>query len=218
MTMSEIKLEITSHLKPVQTNRMYWAAINRSGPKVFAYLTKTEPLKKYQKDMAIELKETVDPEVLDKFKNEFNKGLYTVKVNTFCYFYRNEYFSLDVSNLIKAYEDCISEFVQIDDSATSSYCIEKIPTDIKKEWTIHTVMELVKRDPLVEGINVEKKNNAEIRKANKKRKEELLKIRRKKAIENGEDPDKVIIKTRKQDKHITAKIVANKRKKVSTTK
>lgn len=138
------ELEFTVEGEPILTNNMYKAY--KSKARGWAVLGKSNDLIKYQRKMRNEVLPQVLPEsVIRDFIDEFNKGLYDIEVISIHYVPSNDFYKFDVSNLIKAYEDCIARHLGIDDVYTSEYTVKKVRSN-ESIWKIHTIMKLVEKE------------------------------------------------------------------------
>ena len=160
MKEEELILEFDVQTKICPTNAMYGVGIVRQGKYSHAMKYRSEKLKIMQEEMEEELPKVIDEEKKKRFVYLFNMGVFDVEVHSIFYIPKDQYYKQDVSNLIKAYEDAISLFLNMDDSFTSKYIAEKVPVMAKKGWT-HTTMKLVKRNHLVEKVPIDSKNHTE---------------------------------------------------------
>lgn len=152
MNEKDLVLEFESSIKPTLSNHMYRAVSAKSSKRKSGYwavLARTDGLKWYQGVMAEELKTTLPPEKVERFKYLFDTGVYDIEVSTTHYVYYKDYYEFDASNLIKAHEDCVAKHLGIDDSKTCSYFVKKVPTEFKDVWKAVTVMKLVPKHPLL---------------------------------------------------------------------
>lgn len=142
-------LEFEVPYEPVFTNKMYRAVSAKSSKRnsgYWAVMARTDALKNYQYLMKTELPKLIPEDKLKLFVDTYNTGKYDIQVESVHYFNYKRFYEVDVSNLIKSYEDCIVKFIGIDDSRTTRYIVEKIPTD-RNDWIIKTTMKLVIKHP-----------------------------------------------------------------------
>ena len=141
----ELVIEFEVPVEPTLANDMYKAV--KSKRNGWAVMAKSNGFIKYQKHMESVLPEILPEEKIARFRYLFSTGVYDIKVESIHYVPYERFYNFDASNLIKAYEDCIARHLKIDDSFTSRYEVEKIPT-VSQGWLIKTRMQLVPRNPL----------------------------------------------------------------------
>ena len=154
MNQEDLVLEFEVPIEPCLSNQMYRAVSAKSTKRKSGYwavLARTDTLKAYQYAMKEALNEILPPEKIEPFVKLFRTGAFDIKVESKHYFYYKRYYDLDVSNLIKAHEDCIVKHLGIDDSNTVRYEVEKVPV-LTNDWLVKTRMELVKRNALVSTL------------------------------------------------------------------
>lgn len=97
----------------VSTNDMYLPRPMKGGKK--AYLTKSGALRKFQDKMSDFLSKSLTDEVIHKFNESCEDRQSALKLTIDFHMDRSCFFSDDISNYIKALEDCISRRLGIDD-------------------------------------------------------------------------------------------------------
>ena len=160
MKEEDLILEFTCKTKICPTNAMYAIGMVRQGKYSHAMKYRSEKLKIMQDEMAEELPTVIPEDKKKRFVYCFNMGCFDVETYSTFYIPKDQFYKQDVSNLIKSYEDCVAEFLQMDDSFTSKYIAEKVPVIEKHGW-VHTIMKLVRRNHLVETAAIDHKNHAE---------------------------------------------------------
>ena len=151
MDEANLVLEFVSYIEVCFSNQMYRAVSAKSSKRKSGYWAveaRTDRLKNYQKSMEDELPKIIDADKLKKFKYAYDTGVYDIQVESVHKVYYKRFYDFDASNLIKAHEDCVAKYIGIDDSRTSKYICEKVPTEVDNGWEVHTTMKLVPRNPL----------------------------------------------------------------------
>lgn len=145
---------VVKTVKPVQTNDMYFSVPKKrkDGKGTWFVPCRTPALKEFQKIMELALTESVSLADKQKFIDTYNEiislGRYPhIEVVTLVGLATHkEYSSMDSSNMIKAYEDCITKFIGIDDSETYSYKIMKTLNTDTQNYSFETIMTIVDED------------------------------------------------------------------------
>ena len=115
----------------VSVNEQYLHPVSKSG---FSYFTKSSKLVKAQRYFAEELPKYISEEDIKSLQEivtkDMNKGIF---ISLEFGMGINNLYLRDVSNYIKAIEDCLSEHLQVDDCYNLKVCAEKmkLPEDIK---------------------------------------------------------------------------------------
>lgn len=147
----DLVLEFEVPIEPCFTNAMYMGVLCKTEKRKSGYwatTARTPQLKRYQSAMKDYLPTCIPEDKVKKFKYAFDTGVYDIEVVSTHYIYYKRFYDMDASNLIKAHEDCVSKFLGIDDSFTSKYTSEKVPTEVDNGWLVKTRMVLVKRHPI----------------------------------------------------------------------
>lgn len=143
--------------KMVSTNDMYFyvAYKSRKSGRMSTHAVKTQELKDFQEHMYKVLSEVIDYTIVQHYKDAISSGMYGLHIHTVVHMPHNNYISSDVSNYIKAYEDCISSVMKrscatkrnnpLDDKNNLSYYTDKLCSKDDK-WHVTTQINLKVRD------------------------------------------------------------------------
>lgn len=139
----------------VSTNDMYFHMPMKSKKRqgrLTTYTIKTPALKEFQKIISDKLKELIPDEFLKSYYEIVSTGYYGLKILSYYYMPLKNYKVSDVSNYIKAYEDCLvartkmTKGFVIDDSKNIEYHSKKI-CSLGDKWKVQTFIKIVEKDP-----------------------------------------------------------------------
>lgn len=139
----------------VSNNDMYFYMPMKSKRRPGSMTThaiRTPALKNFQNVMSEKLRELIPDSFLKLCYDVVSKGYYGLGIRSYYYMPKSNYNISDVSNYIKAYEDCIvsrtkqSKGFIIDDKKHLEYYSKKI-CNLGDKWKVQTFIELVEKDP-----------------------------------------------------------------------
>lgn len=137
---------IITDIKPISTNEMYFSVpkkctkYKKNGEKyTFNWAThaRTPKMKNYQLAMGLVLnREISNKDVLEikeiVGKNNINNRIIKLRISHITN--QSNYNDYDVSNTIKAFEDCLVKRIGIDDRYTGSVEVEKLVNNAMNTW------------------------------------------------------------------------------------
>lgn len=137
----------------VSTNDMYFYVPYMKGNRKTTHAVKTQALKDLQKICEEKLSELIPDSFINLCREYLDKRFYGLRIISYYYMPKSNYESSDVSNYVKAYEDCISTRLKgpckknksLDDKNNLEYHAIKYcgKDDL---WHIHTEISIVPRD------------------------------------------------------------------------
>lgn len=135
----------------VSTNDMYFHRPKKSkkGNRITTYTVKTGQLKEFQEYMDLELKSTLEyyKDTIEEMRDIISHGYHGLVIVTEFHMPFENYRDSDTSNCIKAYEDCVSRSMGIDDKQNLVYHAEKRCSESDK-WFVRTIINLVQKDSI----------------------------------------------------------------------
>lgn len=154
--MSRIQYRIVG-VKPCSTNDMYFSmpiqskykTYKNGKPRLSTRKIRTPELKKFQEVMSHELSSRIPDEFVEECQSKIGSGQYCIKLSIYVGMPEDNYKTSDSSNYIKAYEDCISRRLGVDDSHNNSVSSTKY---LSTDWELLTDISLINNDELVESI------------------------------------------------------------------
>lgn len=143
-----IDISIREHIKPTSSNELYMAVARRRH--VGAYLTKRPEYRKFEADMAEALSKRISEEEINLLKEELESNYkLSIRVELKIGMSETDFYRSDVSNMIKATEDCIKNHIKVDDTRNTIILSEKYilrsSTDID-DWQLDIKLSTVEND------------------------------------------------------------------------
>ena len=149
--MEEITIEFEiDHAKVVSVNDQYIHPVKKTNNgKYYSYFAPSYELKEMQEFYEKKLKEVTTEEqlkalhdIVEQSDKKIGLSLEIIwGVPSVSYRRKKNFFQMDATNYIKAFEDCLSRHIGIDDSCNYKVSCEKkvyTPEDGKYRWIVHT--------------------------------------------------------------------------------
>lgn len=140
----------------VSTNDAYFhVAYKKKGTnRLTTHAVKTQELKDFQSTCEEKFKELIPDDIIQELKDNFNPITQELQLTSMYYMPLSNYKNSDVSNYIKAYEDCISTRLKgssrkkgsLDDkNINRHYSCKKFSNTNK--WRVESTISVMPRDP-----------------------------------------------------------------------